>query len=348
MAGGLDRDRFTPIAVLPERGELGPLLEDAGVEVVLHPLAVLRREVLGSPRAAAALAARRLRDTGPLARIASERQAAIVHSNTSVVLSGQAVAGRAGARHVMHVREIYAGAGGPLAARLWPLTRRRIERADAVVCISRAVAGQFERSATVIYDAIPRNRQPAEPGAARDALGLPADAVVVALIGRLSDWKGQRELAEAVAGTELIALMAGDPFPGNERIERELEGRSGVRLLGFRDDIETVLGAADIVAVPSTRPEPLGLVALEAAAAGLPVVAAAHGGLPEIVLDGETGLLVEPTSTELARALRTLADDPKLRRRLGEAAARDVRERFSRERMLGELQDLYERLLSRA
>ena len=64
--------------------------------------------------------------------------------------------------------------------------------------------------------------------------------------------------------------------------------------LGFREDVDTVLGAADAVAVPSTRPEPLGLVALEAGAAGLPVVASADGGVAEVVRDGVSGLLVAP------------------------------------------------------
>jgi glycosyltransferase involved in cell wall biosynthesis len=338
------------VAVLPERGDLAPLLEEARVEVVAQPLAILRREVLGSPGAVAALAGRRLRDVRPLGQLAGERNAAIVHSNTSVVLSGQALARRAGARHVMHVREIYAGAGGRAAGALWPVMRRRIERADAVVCISRAVADQF-RDGTVIYDGLPRVPEPVERATARTVLGVPEDAFAVALIGRLSDWKGQRELVDAISGSDMVALIAGDPFPGNEEVEQELRGTDGkrVKLLGFREDIETVLGAADAVAVPSTRPEPLGLVALEAAAAGLPVVASAHGGLTEVVRDGETGLLVPPGDrAALAAELGRLADDPALRERLGEAAARDVRRRFSVERMLDELQELYERLLSPA
>jgi len=120
-----------------------------------------------------------------------------------------------------------------------------------------------------------------------------------------------------------------------------------VRLLGFRRDVDTVLGAADALCVPSTRPEPLGLVALEGAAAGLPVVASAHGGVMEAVLDGETGLLVPPgNAAALAGALRWLADDPQSAGSMGAAGARLMAERFSRERMLAELQDLYEELLA--
>jgi glycosyltransferase involved in cell wall biosynthesis len=147
--------------------------------------------------------------------------------------------------------------------------------------------------------------------------------------------------------------VAGDPFPGNERSELrlgELAASLGLgerlRLLGFRDDIDTVLGAADVLAVPSTRPEPLGLVALEGAAAGLPVVASDHGGVREAVRHGHTGLLVPPGSAgALAGALRSLADDPELAGRLGAAGAELVRADFGRERMLDEVQDVYDRLL---
>ena len=74
-------------------------------------------------------------------------------------------------------------------------------------------------------------------------------------------------------------------------------------------------------------------------------MASPSGGLPEILRDGETGLLVEPRSLPLARALRRLADDPSLARRLGEAAAADVRERFALDRMLAEVQAIYDGLV---
>jgi glycosyltransferase involved in cell wall biosynthesis len=359
LAGGLDQARYRALAVLPERGELGPLLEDAGVEVVTHPLAVMRR-VLASSAGALGTVARLAGDRRRLSRLARKRDVAVVHSNTSVVLSGQAVARGAGAPHVVHVREIYEGAGGRAGAALWPYLRRRLLRADAVVCISEAVAAQLGGAprVSVIHDGLPRVPHPAERGAARAALGLPADGFAVALLGRLSDWKGQDVLARALAEPPLReigaeGLVAGDPFPGNENVERELGALAAelglgdrFRLLGFREDVDTVLGAADAVAVPSTRAEPLGLVALEAAAAGLPVVASAQGGVTEVVRDGETGLLVAPGDhAALAGALRGLADDPDKASRLGEAAAKDVRERFGRERMIAEVQATYDRVL---
>ena len=113
----------------------------------------------------------------------------------------------------------------------------------------------------------------------------------------------------------MVGIVAGDAWPGDEERERslyDLAGRLGLgdrlRRVGFRDDLETVLGAADAVVVASTEPDPLPNAALEAAAAGCCVVAAGHGGLPEIVRDGETGVLFPPRDHRaLAAALADLA-----------------------------------------
>src|SRR5204863_2527015 len=151
-------------------------------------------------------------------------------------------------------------------------------------------------------------RRPLGRRAARDALGLPADAFTCLVLGRLNSWKGQDVLARALAEPALreraaVGLVAGDAWPGEERHLRGLEALrfelglgDRLRLLGFRDDLDALYGAADVVCVPSTRPEPLGLVALEAAAAAQCIVASGGGGLPEIVRDGETGRLVAPGS----------------------------------------------------
>jgi glycosyltransferase involved in cell wall biosynthesis len=353
IARGLDPRRYRPHVVLPAAGPLAEELSAAGVPVTIRPLAVVRRELMrpaGLARLAAALAA----DAATLGRLARSHEAALVHSNTSVVLGGAAAARRAGIPHVWHVREIYSRFG-----RIWPAHRRLLLSAAALPCVSHATAAQFAGAdaARVLYDGLPVAPGRAPRGEARAALELPDGAPVVAVLGRISDWKGQDVLVRALATPALasvgaIGLLAGDPWPGAEaRLEsvRALAAELGVtgrlRILGFRPDVENVLGAADVVAVPSTAPDPLPNSALEAAAAGCPVVAADHGGLPEIVRDGISGRLVTPGDAEaLAGAVRSLIDDPAEARRLGAAAAEDVRVRFAPERLLAELQLLYDEL----
>jgi glycosyltransferase involved in cell wall biosynthesis len=322
------------------------------VEVAIRPLAVVRRELV-SPAGLGRLAAAWAADAGGLGRMARARHVALVHSNTSVTLGGAAAARVAGVPHVWHVRELYAGFD-----RWWPAYRRLLASADALPCVSAATAAQFEATtapAEVLHDGLGHVPERAPRAAARAELGVAADAFVVATLGRLSTWKGQALLVDAIARLPgAVALIAGDAWRGDERHARELEARAAglgaadrVRLLGFRDDVGTVLGAADAVAVPSTSPDPLPNSALEAAAAGCCVVAAAHGGLPEIVRDGETGVLVAPRdAAALAAALAALRDDPARVERLGAAAAADVRERFAPALLLERVQALYDRLLT--
>jgi glycosyltransferase involved in cell wall biosynthesis len=354
IVGGLDPDRYWPIVVLPP-GELTEDLRAAGAEVIERAPAVIRRGA-GSPRGVAALTAALVRDTLSLATLIRRRKVALVHSNTSVVLSGAAAAAAARVPHVWHVRELY----GRFAWR-WPAYRRLLLTSSALPCVSWAAANQFGGAprARVIHDGLAIDARRAPRAQARTTLGVPADAPVVAVVGRISDWKGQDLLVRALATDALrargaVALIAGEPWPGAEErrdrviaLARELGVEDRVALVGFRDDVETVYGAADVIAVPSTAPDPLPNTALEAAAAGCAVVAAAHGGLPEILRDGETGRLFAPgDAVGLAGVVADLLDDPLERERLGAAASADVRARFDPARLVGAIQSLYDAVRS--
>jgi glycosyltransferase involved in cell wall biosynthesis len=319
--------------------------------VLTRPLTVLRRELL-SPGGLASLAPAIGRDGAALAALIRRRRVALVHSNTSVVLGGAAAAALARVPHVWHVREIYSR-----FHRAWPAYRRVLLSARALPCVSRATADQFgpTRRAVVVPDGLAVDVRPPPRAVARRRLGLDPRAPVIAVLGRISDWKGQDVLVRALAEPPLrqraaVGVIAGDPWPGaQQRRERviELARALGVvdrlRLVGFRDDVETVYGAADVVAVPSTEPDPLPGAAIEAAATGCAVVASAHGGLPEIITDRETGRLVAPGDAgALARVCAELLDDAPERRRLGSAAAGDVRRRFAPERAVTSIQSLYE------
>ena len=344
LAGGLHARGWDVRAVLPEHGALADRLEAAGVDLVVHPLAVLRRRLL-SPGGVSRLGIQGWRDRGALAGIASD--AVLVHSNTSVIL------GRPhDVPHVVHVREIYADAASGVAARAWPLWRRRLLQADARICVSEAVAEQFGGHGPgtfVVHDGL--TRSPSWSGSAMRGK-VRTVPFRVAVLGRIADWKGQDVLVRALAEPALAeigaqAVIAGDAYPGEQApdiaaLAAQLGVQDRVEFTGFTPNPEDILASVDAVAVPSTRPDPLPNSAIEALAAGVPVVAANHGGLPEIVRDRATGILIRPNDPQaLAKALRELADDPDRRARMGEAAAADVRERFGLERMLDEVEGVY-------
>jgi len=118
-----------------------------------------------------------------------------------------------------------------------------------------------------------------------------------------------------------------------------------VRLLGKRDDVHEILGASDLFVCPSVWDEALGYVILEAMAVGLPAVASRVGGIPEVVAEGETGLLVPPRDPgALAAAIDQLLADPAARERMGRAARRAVEARFSLDQAIDRTIALYQEL----
>lgn len=358
LAGGLDASRYRALVVLAEDGELAVALRAQGVEVRVRRLAVVRRALM-TPGGMGTIAGAWVADAAALARLARERRVALIHSNTSVTLGGAPAAAIARVPHVWHVREIYTD-----HARLWSAHLALLGTAAALICVSDATAaplrGRAASHARVIGDGLGVDPLAGAPPReqARAALGLGPETFACLLLGRISDWKGQdvlvRALAEpALAGVKAVALLAGEPWgadPGpRSRLERLSAGlgvEPRVRMLGFREDVAALYAAADVVVVPSTRPDPLPNAALEAAVAGRCVVASDHGGLPEIVRDGETGVLVRPGDPRaLAAALAGLAGDPARRERLGAAAADDVRRRFPPARLLERVQAIYDELL---
>lgn len=200
-----------------------------------------------------------------------------------------------------------------LARRAKPLARRVLERARVVVCASTALAAAARELGAREVRVIPSGVDLPE------SVGEPAEPPEVLFVGRLSPEKGILELVEAADGTKLV--VAGDG-PLRDRVPGAL---------GFvpHHELGPLYERAAVVAVPSHR-EGFGVACLEAMAHGRPVVASAVGGLLDLVVDGETGLLVGPRDVAgLRSALERLLADAELRKRLGEAGRERVRERFA-------------------
>ncbi len=199
-----------------------------------------------------------------------------------------------------------------------------------------------------------RYRQRALQGPTRDALGIAKDAIVVVTVARLVWFKAIDMLIEAAARvgspTSVQFLVVGDGVlkPRLEQLIEKMGLIGRVRMLGERHDVPGLLALADIFALPSIS-EGMPIAIMEAMAVGLPVVATAVDGTPELVVDGETGLLVPPRDpAAFAAALTKLLADPDLRRRLGQAGRQRVDSGFSDVAMAAATDRLYRQLLDRS
>lgn len=226
--------------------------------------------------------------------------------------------------------------------------------AGSIVANSRYVADQFDRvgaaaSVEVIHNPVDLARfDPAsqDRAAARLRLGLPADAPVAGVVGQLTPWKGQddavRALAvarERVAGAQLVIAGSAKFATAAARYDNagfaaelallpeSLDVGGAVHLLGEVDDVPGVLAALDVLLVPSWE-EAFGRVVVEGMAMGLPVIATAVGGPPEIIDDGRTGFVLPPKEPPRWGALLAeLLASPERRAQLG-AAALEASKRF--------------------
>jgi glycosyltransferase involved in cell wall biosynthesis len=187
--------------------------------------------------------------------------------------------------------------------------------------------------------------------AARASWGLEPDDVAVGIASRLVPEKGHADLVEAVAtarervGMKLLVAGAGPLRPTLEAQATALLPAGTFRFLGFTADVRAFVNACDVFVFPTTPEfgEGFGMAALEASAAGRPVVGTDVGPIPEVVADGESGLIVPPRSPrDLAAALVRLAEDGDLRRRLGEGGTRRAETVFGFDRMVEHTIGVYE------
>ena len=280
-----------------------------------------------------------------LGDLARERAAALVHSNTSVVLAGGALGSPTSPRSRDLRRR------GPRAA--LAALAQAAARADALACVSargrRAVRGSPKAScSTTAWRANPTGGAQA----ARQALGLPARRFVVALIGRISDWKGQDLLAEAIAGLddiEAIGLVAGDAGPGRRGSSASWpRPRGGWRAGSGSWDSARTWTRSSAPPTPWWSPRAAGPVSKLGTRGRCRGPAGGRGVARWAARDRPRRRDRPAGSPERPRRAHRGAAPPGRgrgsRARLGRAAARDAAARFGRERMLAEVEIAYERL----
>lgn len=336
------------LSILDTRG-FRDVLEAAGIAV----------DVAGKQSAMDLGVLRRIRD------VVRTRRVDVVHTHNFVPNYYAAAAMRlAGGRHVL-VNTCH-NMGSRLAGRKLRWLYRMSLRATARV----ALVGDMVRDhlvgtgivpdarATAVFNGIPTARFSPDPlrrALARTALDVTPDTVLLGCVGRLVGLKNHRFLLERMPALcracpdIALVIVGGGPLEDELRAHAAALGLADrVRILGARTDTAELLSAMDIFVLPSLT-EGLSIALLEACAAGLPVVATAVGGNPEIVTDGVTGRLVEPgDASGMHDALLGLATDAGVRHRVGGAARRWVEEHGSVEAMQQRYHALYLDALGRA
>jgi glycosyltransferase involved in cell wall biosynthesis len=298
-----------------------------------------------------------------LKRLFRERKYDIVHTHTSKAgYLGRQAAAHAGVPlrvHTPHGHIFFGYFGGGLTAFFTALERQAARKTDRLIALTqRGIeehlahgVGRREQWEAIFsgIDLSPYSKAIAGREATRASLGIGPAEFVVGAVGRLEPVKGFAYFVEAarlIAGKapESRFILVGDgSLAASLRAQAaDLGGR--IQFLGLRHDVPDLMASFDVCVVPSLN-EGMGRVVLEAGAAGTPVVASNVGGVPEILRDGETGMLVDPGRPDaIAKAVLTLYTDSSLRARMGETA-RATTAAYSLEHMVRRIECVYEQLI---
>ncbi|GKS58652.1 glycosyl transferase group 1 [Nitrospira sp.] len=342
LAERLDRTRWCPLMVLPGQGAMAAECRRRDIATFILPMPTCRR--FGKDMRASVT---RLRE------IIRVTDASVLHANGSRAMMYAGIAGRLeGRRVVWHVR--VAQPDGFIDRVLARLAHR-------IVVNSQAVAARFgfvsPNRLLCIYNGIDLDAYaPAVPHSAdavRRQLGVPLNVPMAMSIGRMTSEKGQGYLLEvaqrlAAAMPDLYWVLVGD---GKERAvletrckEMGLDDR--VRFPGWLTDIPAALAACDLFVLPSVS-EGFGRVLVEAMAMRKAVVASRTGGVPEVVVPGETGILVPPANPDaLARAVGALIANPQLAEYFGQNGRLRVEDRFTLSHHVQAVSGVYDALVA--
>lgn len=298
----------------------------------------------------------------------------IIHANGGIVPNSNVVTVhfcQPAWRHVLSepvVKQMY---GGKNVWRLWnrkmalvlatDWEKKAVQHARQVFCVSRQVAKEVvqyyqpKQEPLVVYNGVSLTEfaPPADEALhdeMRTGLGAEPTDMVLLFVGEFGR-KGLQYALEALAEVPLpyvkLWIAGRDPLESVFKAQAESLGLNDrVQFLGFRKDVSALMQAADVLVLPATY-EPFGLVVTEAMASGLPVITTARVGAGELIDSGTNGfILAEASNThQLAQLVQRLANDPGLRRTVGQAA-RKTAEQYSWDQMSVRMYKAYEELLS--
>ncbi|MGH9415318.1 MAG: glycosyltransferase family 4 protein [Terriglobales bacterium] len=378
LLAGLDRERFDPAVVVGSPGPLLEMLEGQGMAAQMLPMPMplrrLSRSAAGSPRAGARATVSPLWQAPAYAlrlqRELTRMQPEVIHSNGMKMHYFSAMLPTPGAALIWHLHDF---PPGPDQGReSWPsrLLRRLASRPALAVANSEAVAAAYAArypelrpKLRVIWNGVaPAAMRGGDGAAFRARHGIGSGALVFGMLAIFAPWKGQEvflraarqvldQAPEVIARRLCFVLAGGDIYDTHghgarraelEQLSRQLALEAAVRFTGYTTDIAGAFAALDVAVHASTRPEPFGRTLIEAMAAGVPVIAARCGGVPEIVDHGIHGVLTAPGDPEaLAQAMLALAHNPAQRSRLALAGRDRVERQFNQQAVGRQFESAY-------
>jgi glycosyltransferase involved in cell wall biosynthesis len=346
MAGAAMRD-IEFVVCLPENGPLRAELEKVNIETHITGVIKISRKQFTAV-GLASLPWEIVTALRGISRVVAGRTIDAVYSNTVAVFAGALWAKTHGKPHIWQIREIIKKPA--LASGIFKFAVNRLS--NGVICNSHETARWIGGNKLdpgfhhVVWNGVDASVRTGEADGLSSSVAIRSQMAVplnILMVGRVNAWKGQDLLMDALdllilegEGPFTVTFVGGPP-PGQPEWMTQLRERIEVSplrevttIVEFTSDISDYYARADLAVVPSREPEPFGRVAIEAMAASLPVVAAAHGGLNEIVDHKKTGFLVTPNDPRaLADGLRSLLRSTDLRRQMGIAGRQRQLNMFS-------------------
>lgn len=348
LVSKLDQKKFEPIVVAPDTE---PYQKALGEAVGVIELPIDDRIALWSD----------IKSTLKLARLLKELKPDILHIHSNkAALIGRIAARMASVKSVLvtvHNFLIYQERGAFLRIPAAWLERFLARWTTQIITVSNEL-----RNALIEIEKIPATkivtvhngidvedwREEDIDRSIREKIGVPEDHLLIGTVGRFVPFKGQAVFIDAVGELRkkyprMKAVIAGKGPLEHELIDRVRSAGLEETIIfpGFVSDVKSLIGSFDVFVLPSLK-EPFGLVLLEAMAARVPIVATRAGGVPEIITDYESGLLVPPGDiAALTTAIAKLLDDQGLRKRLIFGASKTLAEKFSLEEMVEKTENLY-------
>ncbi|MBN2457218.1 MAG: glycosyltransferase [Sedimentisphaerales bacterium] len=366
---GLDKDKFEPLALLPEDGQLKQKLEELRIKTFVYPVERwIAYSLEHSKRHFKKVFGGLPRRVRFLSKLIRKEKIDVVYSNSIIVIDDAIAAKINGVPHIRHIHNFLVDNPYLRPYLPMPLTSVLLKTLSSeIIAVSDAVKRNFnfkrlrhyDRKVKVVHNGIDVDEFTAGIAACKEEdlrteLGLRRETRIVTSVGRYQEEKGIREFIQAAKTVTavvenvmfvLVGYKYQRTFDEFKKLAVELGLQESIRFLEFRENIFPVYKSTDLL-VSASWIEACPLNIIEAMAAGKPVVATRCGGSEELVVDGETGFLVSPKSPhDLAIAITNILQDPRCGEQMGKLGCQRASRLFDSRRYVSSVEEVLDKAI---